>query len=44
MISCAVVGNSPIILEKEFGNDIDSHDVVIRFNIAETEGYEKHVG
>ena len=44
MISCAVVGNSPIILEKEYGDDIDSHDVIIRFNIAETEGYEKHVG
>lgn len=42
--SCAVVGNSPIILDKEYGDDIDSHDVVIRFNIAETEGYEKHVG
>jgi len=44
MTSCAVVGNSPIILEKQYGNEIDSHDIVIRFNIAETEGYEKHVG
>jgi hypothetical protein len=44
MISCAVVGNSPIILEKENGEEIDSHDVVVRFNIAETTGYEKFVG
>ena len=40
----AIVGNSPILLEKEYGNEIDSHDIVIRFNNYKTEGYEKHCG
>ena len=42
--NCAVVGNSGTLLESEFGNDIDSHDVVFRFNQGITEGYEPHVG
>lgn len=43
-MKCAIVGNSPIVLEKEWGNEIDSHDIVVRFNIAKTQGFEKHVG
>jgi len=42
--SCAIVGNSSIILEQELGEDIDSHDFVFRFNHAIVKGYEKYVG
>ena len=28
----AVVANSPIILERQDGNEIDKHDVIIRIN------------
>jgi hypothetical protein len=37
--SCAVVGNSGSLLETQYGDMIDNHDVVIRFNAAKTEGY-----
>ena len=39
-----VVGNSPSILEKEYGEIIDSYDVVIRVNRCITKGYEKYIG
>ncbi len=42
--SCALVGNSGVLLQKELGEQIDRHDQVFRFNLAPTEGYEKHVG
>jgi hypothetical protein len=42
--SCAIVGNSGALLEQEYGDLIDSHDSVIRFNNAKIEGFEKHVG
>lgn len=42
--SCAVVGSSGIMLHHELGAEIDSHDVVIRFNSAPIKGFEKHVG
>ena len=42
--TCALVGSSGTLLLDEMGREIDEHDVVIRFNNAPTEGYEKHVG
>ncbi|XP_077235803.1 beta-1,6-galactosyltransferase GALT29A-like [Tasmannia lanceolata] len=42
--SCAVVGNSGILLKNESGALIDSHEIVIRLNNARTGGYERHVG
>lgn len=42
--SCAIVGNSGSLLENYHGDNIDSHDFVIRFNQAEILNYEKFVG
>ncbi|XP_015872656.2 beta-1,6-galactosyltransferase GALT29A isoform X2 [Ziziphus jujuba] len=42
--SCAVVGNSGILLKNDYGDLIDNHQVVIRLNNAKTEGYERKVG
>ncbi|XP_039140692.1 sialyltransferase-like protein 1 isoform X1 [Dioscorea cayenensis subsp. rotundata] len=42
--SCAVVGNSGILLKSDHGTLIDSHDLVIRLNNARIEGYQRNVG
>jgi len=42
--SAAVVFNSSILLHHNYGELIDSHDVVIRYNFAPTIGFEQHVG
>ncbi|KAF3661910.1 beta-1,6-galactosyltransferase GALT29A isoform X1 [Capsicum chacoense] len=42
--SCAVVGNSGILLESVYGELIDSHEAVIRLNNAKTGGFEHRVG
>uniref|UniRef100_A0A5B6Z0A2 Uncharacterized protein n=1 Tax=Davidia involucrata TaxID=16924 RepID=A0A5B6Z0A2_DAVIN len=42
--SCAVVGNSGILLKSENGQLIDSHEVVIRLNNARTGKFEHDVG
>lgn len=42
--SVALVGNSPILLNSKQGNQIDSHDCVIRMNDGPVEGYELDVG
>lgn len=41
---CAIVGNSGKILEEPFGEEIERHDCVVRFNAAPTEDYEEYVG
>ncbi|KAJ3706352.1 hypothetical protein LUZ61_010057 [Rhynchospora tenuis] len=42
--SCAVVGNSGILLNSNNGKLIDSHEFVIRINNAPTYPYVEHVG
>lgn len=42
--SCAVVGNSGILLNSNHGKLIDSHEMVIRLNNAKTDNYERKVG
>ena len=42
--SCAIVGNSSKLLDEELGEEINSHDFVMRFNHAIVKGFEKHVG
>ncbi|KAJ3671339.1 hypothetical protein LUZ60_007418 [Juncus effusus] len=42
--TCAVVGNSGILLGSKHGELIDSHEFVIRLNNARISGYEKDVG
>ena len=42
--SIAVVGNSGKLKDKEYGKFIDSHNIVIRCNLARVDGYEINVG
>lgn len=42
--SIAVVGNAPTEIGKNKGLEIDSHDIVIRFNNYKTIGYENDYG
>ena len=39
-----IIGNSPSILEKEYGDIIDGFDTVIRINRCVTEGFEQFIG
>lgn len=42
--SVAVVGSSGHLLERNYSQLIDSHDIVIRFNQARVAGFEDYVG
>ncbi|KAI5068709.1 hypothetical protein GOP47_0017054 [Adiantum capillus-veneris] len=42
--TCAVVGNSGILLNQSHGSLIDRHDMVMRLNNARISGFEQHVG
>ena len=42
--SCAIVGNSGGLNEARLGKDIDSHDIVVRLNVAPVNGFEEKVG
>jgi len=42
--SCAIVGNSGILLRKQYGQLVDNHECIVRFNYAPTKEFEKHVG
>eukprot|EP00899_Mesostigma_viride_P026868 jgi/Mesvir1/7366/Mv19169-RA.1 len=42
--TCAIVGSSGVVLHYKNGRDIDTHDMVFRFNSAPTKGFEAHVG
>ncbi|XP_033106451.1 alpha-2,8-sialyltransferase 8B-like [Anneissia japonica] len=42
--TCALIGNSGILLNNCCGREIDAHDIVVRANSAPTAGYERDVG
>lgn len=42
--TCAVVGNSGGLNDAKLGKDVDSHDIVVRLNVAPVNGHEEKVG
>ncbi|XP_006817720.1 beta-galactoside alpha-2,6-sialyltransferase 1-like [Saccoglossus kowalevskii] len=42
--SCAIVASAAYFKNATLGKEIDSHDAVLRFNDAPTEGFEENVG
>jgi hypothetical protein len=42
--TCALVSNSGALLARTDGAEIDAHDIVFRFNMAPTNGFEANVG
>jgi hypothetical protein len=43
-VNAVLVGNGTSVLDGAYGAAIDAHDLVLRFNSYEVEGYESHVG
>ena len=43
-LTCAVVGNSGVLLSSKQGKEIDDNEAVFRINYAPTDGYEDDVG
>ncbi|XP_078616786.1 CMP-N-acetylneuraminate-poly-alpha-2,8-sialyltransferase-like [Branchiostoma floridae x Branchiostoma japonicum] len=42
--TCAILGSGGILTGSHCGDEIDSHDFVLRFNLAPMDGYQKDVG
>lgn len=42
--TCALVGNAGHLARKEYGQYIDRHELVVRFNVLPTEGFAANVG
>ncbi|XP_071964946.1 CMP-N-acetylneuraminate-poly-alpha-2,8-sialyltransferase-like [Antedon mediterranea] len=42
--TCAILGNSGILIDSHCGKEIDAHDFVLRSNLAPTVGYTNDVG
>ncbi|KAI8517282.1 hypothetical protein Bbelb_058630 [Branchiostoma belcheri] len=42
--TCAILGSGGILTGSLCGDEIDSHDFVLRFNLAPIDGYQKDVG
>lgn len=42
--SCVIVGNGPSLLDKPNGARIDAFDIIVRFNLYVTKGFESHTG
>jgi len=42
--SCALVGNAGSLLGAPYGGPINSHNAVVRFNMANFQQFQKHVG
>ncbi|KAK3260058.1 hypothetical protein CYMTET_30970, partial [Cymbomonas tetramitiformis] len=42
--TCALVGNAGHITKRDYGMYIDSHELVVRFNVLPTIGFEQFVG
>lgn len=42
--TCAVIGNGGVLVHNEYGEAIDRHDAVFRFNDGPTQTFEKLVG
>ena len=42
--TCAVIGNGGVLVHNEYGEAIDKHDAVFRFNDGPTQTFEKLVG
>jgi hypothetical protein len=42
--TCAIVGNAGFMLNHKLGQYIDSHEVVVRFNVMDVGGFTESVG